>query len=224
VARAHGLPDGATAAGDSSLERARRLTEALGVPLSVDVVSGYSATPADVVVTGLAFQSAGVVGVIVEDGQPDRARPIAEVALHCDRIAALRQAGRGMHVPLFINARTDVFWLAVGPPRGRLTVALRRAEAYLAAGADGIFIPGLVDAALIRDAARAISAPLNLLAGPDTPPVHVLQELGVKRLSLGSGPMRATLGLLKDIAAELQGTGTYRYLDRAMPYGAANAL
>lgn len=64
----------------------------------------------------------------------------------------------------------------------------------------------------------------DVLAGPHTPPVGVLQELGVKRLSLGSGPIRATLGLLKAIAAELQGAGAYRHLDDALPYDAANEL
>jgi len=136
----------------------------------------------------------------------------------------LKQAGDAASVPVFINARTDVFWLQVGHPAARLEAAQQRAEAYLAAGADGIFIPGVSDAATLRGAVVAIGAPLNILAGPHTPPVGLLQELGVKRLSLGSGPIRATLGLLKAIAAELQGTGTYRYLDDALPYDAANEL
>jgi 2-methylisocitrate lyase-like PEP mutase family enzyme len=127
-------------------------------------------------------------------------------------------------VPVFVNARTDVFWLQVGHPQARLDAALQRAEAYLAAGADGIFIPGVSDAATIRDAVLAIGAPLNVLARPRTPPVRVLQELGVRRLSVGSGPMRATLGLLRSIAGELQGAGTYGYLDGAPPYDEANAL
>ena len=224
IARAHGLKDGANAARECSLEMVRRMTAALAVPLTADLEAGYATSASEVEQTGRAFIEAGAVGFNVEDGQPDPAQPLVEITRHCERIAALKQAGRAMDVPVFVNARTDVFWLEVGKPSARLEAALRRADAYLAAGADGIFIPGLGDAATIREAVRAIAAPLNLLAGPNTPPVPVLRGLGVKRLSVGSGPMRATLGLLKDIAAELQGAGTYGYLDRALAYHDANGL
>jgi 2-methylisocitrate lyase-like PEP mutase family enzyme len=194
------------------------------VPLTADIEAGYGESAKAVEQTGRAFIEAGAVGFNIEDGQKDAVGPLVDPSRHCERIAALREAGDVTGVPVFINARTDVFWLRVGRPQTRLESALRRAEAYLAAGADGIFIPGVSDAATIRDAVGAIGAPLNVLAGPHTPPVHVLQELGVRRLSLGSGPMRATLGLLRTIAAELKGAGTYRYLDDAPSYDAANAL
>lgn len=224
VARAHGLKDGENAARDCSLEMVRRMTAALAVPLTADLEAGYSATASAVEQTGRAFVDAGVVGFNIEDGQSDPAEPLVDAAHHCERIAALREAGEAARVPVFINARTDVFWLEVGPPEARLEAALGRAEAYLAAGADGIFIPGLDDAATIREAVGAIGAPLNILAGRHTPPVRVLGELGVKRLSVGSGPMRVTLGALAKIAAELRGAGTYTYLEDALPYDAANAL
>jgi 2-methylisocitrate lyase-like PEP mutase family enzyme len=224
IARAHGLKDGQNAARECSLETVRRISAALAVPLTADIEAGYGESAKAVEQTGRAFIEAGAVGFNIEDGQKDAVGPLVDPSRHCERIAALREAGDVTGVPVFINARTDVFWLRVGRPQTRLESALRRAEAYLAAGADGIFIPGVSDAATIRDAVGAIGAPLNVLAGPHTPPVHVLQELGVRRLSLGSGPMRAALGLLRTIAAELKGAGTYRYLDDAPSYDAANAL
>ena len=224
IARAHGLKDGQNAARDCSLETVRRVAAALAVPLTADLEAGYGDSAREVEQAGRAFIEAGAVGFNIEDGQASPSEPLTTASQHCERIAALRQACGATGVPAFINARTDVFWLQVGPPQARLESALRRAEAYLEAGADGIFIPGLSDAAVIRDAVGAIEAPLNVLAGPRTPPVAVLRELGVKRLSLGSGPMRATLGRLRTIAAELQGAGTYRFLDDALAYEAANAL
>jgi 2-methylisocitrate lyase-like PEP mutase family enzyme len=224
IARAHGLRDGENSAGECSLAMVRRMAATLSIPLTADIEAGYSATDSGVEPIGRAFVEAGAVGFNIEDGRPDPAAPLAEVARQCERIAALRRAGAAAGVPVFVNARTDVFWLRVGPAEVRLKTALRRAEAYLAAGADGVFIPGLDDPDRIREAAGAIPAPLNVLAGPATPPVPVLEALGVTRLSVGSGPVRATLGLLRAIAAELRGAGTYRYLEGALPYDVANAL
>ncbi len=224
IARAHGLRDGENAARACSLEMTRRMAAALSVPLSADVEAGYGETPEAVERTGREFIEAGVIGFNIEDGQPSPAAPLLEIPRQRERIAALRQAARVTGVPVFINARTDVFWLQVGPEASRLDVARQRAEAYLDAGADGIFLPGLSDAKAIGEAVRAIGAPLNVLAGPRTPPAPALRELGVRRLSLGSGPIRATLGMLQAIAAELQGSGTYGYLGRALPYDVANTL
>ena len=123
-----------------------------------------------------------------------------------------------------VNARTDVFWLGALVAGARMDETLRRAEAYARAGADGIFVPGLTERDDISRAVRAIALPLNVLAGPKTPPAADLAGLGVKRLSLGSGPMRATLGLLRQIAREVLDHGTYGFLKEAVPYDDANQL
>jgi 2-methylisocitrate lyase-like PEP mutase family enzyme len=117
-----------------------------------------------------------------------------------------------------------VLWLGVDRGEAGLEHALRRAEAYAVAGADGVFIPGLAAADQIARAVRSIPVPLNVLASPVAPPVPVLAGLGVKRLSLGSGPVRACLGRLQAIGRELLGPGTYGYLADAMPYDDANRL
>src|SRR5262245_17986178 len=169
IARAHGLRDGANAAGEVSQETVRRMAAALAVPLTADVEAGYSSTDAGVLAIGRAFVEAGAVGFNIEDGGAAPADPLVPTWRQCDRIAALREAGAVTGVPVFVNARTDVFWLQAGPPEARLETALRRAEAYLAAGADGIFIPGLDDPETIRQAAAAIPAPPNVPPGPPTP-------------------------------------------------------
>src|ERR1700684_3513168 len=105
-----------------------------------------------------------------------------------------------------------------GNPDVDYSEALRRLVAFRDAGADCVFAPGLKDAETIARLVKAVACPLNILAVPGTPSIPELEKLGVARVSVGSGPMRATLGLLRKIAKELKSTGTYRALDNALPY------
>jgi 2-methylisocitrate lyase-like PEP mutase family enzyme len=128
-------------------------------------------------------------------------------------------------VSLVVNARTDVYLRGIGEPGERFEHAVRRANAYRAAGADCLFVPGVRDAETIGRLARAINGPLNVLAGPGMPPVAELGRLGVVRVSVGSGPMTATLTLVRRIAQELKGTGTYSaFTEGAVPYAEWNRL
>jgi 2-methylisocitrate lyase-like PEP mutase family enzyme len=132
------------------------------------------------------------------------------MAEQVERIRAGRQAAGRLGVPIVINARTDVYLLGVGKESERFQDAVRRANAYREAGADCLFVPGVRDAATIGALARAINGPINVLAGPGTPPIAELAQLGVARVSVGSGPMRAGLTFAKRIAEELRDRGTYQ--------------
>lgn len=210
IARAHGLLDGEDAALEPTVATVARMTMALSIPLTVDLEAGHG----DAAESARRVIEAGAAGINLEDGQEGAGQPLADVEVQCERIRAVRALG----APVFLNARTDVFWLGAGD----LDEALRRARAYVEAGADGIFIPGLTDPGAIATAARALPVPLNVLAGPSTPPVGELAALGVRRVSLGSGPARATLALLREIGREVLDHGTYRSLERAIPYREAN--
>jgi 2-methylisocitrate lyase-like PEP mutase family enzyme len=223
IARAHGFRDGDNAARDVTRAMAGRMAAARAVPRSADIVAGYGETPS-VEAEARKLIAAGVVGFNIEDGQAHASPPLADVALQCAKIAALKAAGAQAGVPVFVNARTDVFWLRTHAGPAALVEALRRASAYLHAGADGIFIPGLTDRDAIAQAVEGIPAPLNILASPQTPTAADLAALGVKRLSLGSGPVRATLSLLRRLGREVQDRGTYTYLEGTIPYDEANAL
>jgi 2-methylisocitrate lyase-like PEP mutase family enzyme len=96
--------------------------------------------------------------------------------------------------------------------------------AYRDAGADCVFLPGVTDAETIERIVRDVKCPLNILAGPGAPTVPELQKLGVARVTLGSGPMRATLGLVRKMAAELKATGTYAALEGAIPHAEVNRM
>jgi 2-methylisocitrate lyase-like PEP mutase family enzyme len=154
----------------------------------------------------------------LEDATGDRQHPLFDLAAQVERIKAVRE------LPIVLNARTDVYLLQVGPTDKRYDEALRRLAAFRDAGADCVFVPGPRDAATIGRLVRDLQCPVNILAGPGSPPVLELQKLGVARVSVGSSAMRATLGLLRQIAAELKGAGTYSTLEGGIPFADVNRM
>jgi len=203
----------------------RRIAEAVKVPVTADVEAGYGGRTSDVVETVESVMEAGAIGVNLEDATHNRKKALFDVDVQVDRIHAARSAAKKSGIPLVINARTDVFLLSVGSEVERLEEVILRAGAYHRAGADCLFVPGISDRSIIKVLVDSIPCPLNIIAGMDTPPVAVLRKLGVARLSLGSGPMRAAMGLTRRIAQELRTSGTYDALvDGAIPYAEMNQL
>ncbi|MDO3705350.1 isocitrate lyase/phosphoenolpyruvate mutase family protein [Micromonospora sp. C28SCA-DRY-2] len=183
VAAAAGLPDGAAATRAETV-RLARLLRRLPVLLTVDVEAGFSDDPAEVADLVAELAALGVVGINVEDGRADGA--LAPAELTAATVAAVKAAVPG----LFVNARTDTWWLGTPDP---LPETLRRARAYRDAGADGVFVPGVADPHLIAGLAAAIDAPLNVLLSPGGPAPAELGALGVARVSTGSLLFRAAL-------------------------------
>jgi 2-methylisocitrate lyase-like PEP mutase family enzyme len=137
-----------------------------------------------------------------------------------DKIKTIARAAANAGVRVVINARTDVFLRALGAPEGRLGVAIDRGRAFLAAGADCVFVPGVRDRDTIAALVGGIRGPINILATDGVPPIRELEALGVARVSIGSGPMRAALAVVRDVARELKGSGTYTaFTSHAMPFG-----
>jgi 2-methylisocitrate lyase-like PEP mutase family enzyme len=193
--------------------------------MSADIESGFGATPAEVAETIAGVIAAGAVGINIEDkhvaGSDSVLRPTEEQA---ERIAAARAAADTAELPLYINARIDTYLFAVGDPATRLQETLARAAAYLAAGADGIFVPGVADPVLIAALTEVVTAPLNILAGPGSPSVPELGKLGVARVSLGSSVAAAAYAVVRRAARELADTGTYTALADELAYGDINHL
>jgi len=124
-----------------------------------------------------------------------------------------------------INARTDAWWQAGVIPEEALSNTLDRGKAYLKAGADCVFIPGLRDAEKIRAIVKELNAPVNILAVEGAPTIPELKALGVKRVSFGSGPMRAAMGFLRKITQEAMSNGTYKLmLESPVSYVEMNGL
>lgn len=215
IAATLGFPDGENVTRDEMVAAVRRIIENVDIPVSADMEAGYGRTPDAVMESTLTFLKAGAAGVNIEDGTGNSADPLFDPSLQSERLAAAREAAVSEGVPLFINARIDVFLVSDDSVGARLARTLDRAKAYLRAGADGIFVPtpldrpGLLDRTAIARLVGEIGAPLNVLGGSVTPPLADLEELGVARVSLGPGPMRAALALIRKIARELKREGTY---------------
>ena len=222
VAWALGRRDGQGLTRGEMIEAVRRIAGAVRLPVTADVESGYgTGSPADVAKTVRAVTEAGAVGINLEDGPGRNGDPLLRTEEQQARIASARAAGGGDQ---FINARVDVFLRQVGPESGRVDEALRRGQAYAAAGADGVFVPGVTDPAVIRRLAEGISLPLNIMASAGSPTVGELARLGVARISVGPSITRATLTVIRNAALELLGPGTYDSLADGLPFAEVNAL
>ena len=224
IAFSLGHPDGQRIPREEMMARIGRIARAVHVPVTADVESGYGSSPEDAAKTTRELIRAGVVGMNLEDGSSNPDQPLIDLQLAVEKIKAARQAAMQMRAQVVVNARTDVYLLPGGNPDADYSEALRRLLAFRNAGADCVFAPGLKDAETIRRLAKAVECPLNILAVPGTPSIPELEKLGVSRVSLGSGPMRATLGLLRRVAEELRTSGTYSAMEGAVPYAEVNKL
>lgn len=213
VAAAAGRPDGTAATAGETLALARRLAP-LPVLLSVDVEAGFSDDPATVAGYVAELAGLGVVGINLEDGRADGT--LTEPELLADKVAAVKAA-----VPdLFVNARTDTWWLGVDDP---LRQTLARARAYRAAGADGIFVPGIVDPATLRVLTERIDAPVNALYQPGGPGLDELGRAGTARVSTGSLLFRVALAAALAAADEVR-AGALAALEGLPSYAEVQAL
>jgi 2-methylisocitrate lyase-like PEP mutase family enzyme len=225
VAWTLGYPDGEKIRREEMAEVVRRIAGALVVPVTADMEAGYGPQPADTAATVRAVLDAGGVGLNLEDAIHGSQRALLDFTLSVERIRAARAAADSAGVPIVINARTDVYLLGIGAEGERFEHAVRRANAYREAGADCLFVPGVRDAKTIGELVRAINGPINVLAGPGSPSVAELEQLGVARVTMGGGSMRATLTLVRRIAAKLRDAGVFTSFTRdTMSYDEVHRL
>jgi 2-methylisocitrate lyase-like PEP mutase family enzyme len=223
IAYSLGYPDGQHISREEMVARVARIVRAVKVPVTADIEAGYGSSPEDAAKTTRELIQAGAVGMNLEDTSGDPEHPLLDLQQAVEKIKAARVAAAELRVPVVVNARTDVYLLP-GDPDTQFSEALRRLTTYRDAGADCVFAPGLKDAETIGRLVQALHCPMNILAVSGAPPIHELEKLGVARVSLGSGPMRATLGLLRRMAEELKTAGTYSALDSAVPYAEVNKM
>ena len=225
ISWALGYPDGQGVTREAMAAAVRVIADAVQLPVTADVESGYGAgTPEDIAATVRAVIAAGAVGLNLEDAPGVDGAPLLAAEVQAARIAAARRAAAESGVDLFINARTDVFLRKVGDEHARVEETVRRAALYTAAGADGIFVPGVADVDTIRRLAAEVGAPLNVLGGPGTPTAPELRALGVARVSVGPGLARSVMAHVRRAAVELLGPGTYDAIREQVPSPEANAL
>jgi 2-methylisocitrate lyase-like PEP mutase family enzyme len=225
VAAVLGYPDGQRIPMREMLEFVARMARAVSVPVSADMEAGYATTPAEMAEMAREVVAAGIVGLNLEDVTGDDESSLVQIALQSEKIAAVREASAAAGVSLVINARTDVYLMPIGAAETRFERTVERLRAYRKAGADCVFAPGILDVETIGKLVRAVEAPLNILLQPGSPSVAELEKLGVARVSIGSGAMRAALGTARNIAKALyERTDHWKFFVDAVPYDEVNRL
>jgi 2-methylisocitrate lyase-like PEP mutase family enzyme len=209
VAWSLGVPDGAGLGAERAAAVIARIVAAIDVPVSADIEAGYS----DVAATVTAVLQAGAVGINIEDRRDGSG--LYAPTEQADRLAAARAAARG--IPFWINARTDVFLAGTH----RIDDALERSAVYAAAGADSLFVPGLVDPAAITELAAG-PLPVAVMVWPGAPSVAELAAAGAVRISLGSAIAQAAYAVAVRAATELFTSGTYDSVADGITYNTMN--
>ena len=200
----------------------RRIVRTVTVPVTADVESGYGeGSVEDVATTVRAVIDAGAVGINLEDSHGVSLLPPER---QVERIRAARAAAADAGTDLVINARVDVYFFGSGEPEVRLEETVRRAASYRAAGADCVFVPGVVDPATIARLVERIGGPVNIMAGPGSPSTAELGRLGVARVSVGPAITQVALEATRRAARELLERGSYGRLEQALPFGEANGM
>lgn len=197
VAASHGLDDGEKVPLDDVIANLKRIVRATELPVTIDIESGYGERASELGQTVTRTIEAGAVGCNVEDSIPGNGK-LRERDAQAERVAWARKAADATGLPYFINVRTDVFFQ--GPPEihdeAMVDEALDRARAYADAGADGLFVPGLVDLALIGRVAASSPLPVNVMVVEATPDLASLADAGVARVSHGPGPYLQAMAAL----------------------------
>jgi 2-methylisocitrate lyase-like PEP mutase family enzyme len=225
IAFSHGYPDNELVPREVILAATAEIVRAVKVPVTADILTGLGRTVDEVVATVREVIALGAAGINIEDGSEEGGVHLFDIEAQAEKIAAVCAAARDSGVPIVVNARTDSFWLKLGDEKQRLAESIKRANRYREAGAHCLFVPSAADKATIKTLVDEIDGPLNILTVPGCPTIPELHALGVRRVSEGSGPMRATMMLTRKIAQDLLTTGTYtRFHAEAVPYPDANKL
>jgi 2-methylisocitrate lyase-like PEP mutase family enzyme len=220
-----GFPDGNHLPRALAMAALNRIAAATDLPVTADIETGYAGRDgafddAQLEQTISAVLASGAVGVNIEDSGGE---PLTDVSEQARRIGTVRRLAEEYGVRLFINARTDTY-LSGRFPESAFEETLRRAPAYLAAGADGIFVPGVTDLHVLHELSRRIPAPLNALAGVGAPSVGELHDAGVRRISIGGNTAKAAYATVSRVASEVLGDGNWSKLAGARSHAEMDAL
>ena len=219
-----GYADGEDAPWSEVVAATERIVRAVRVPVSADIEAGYGTSPGEVAKSVDDILRAGAVGINLEDSRAEAGHPMRPIDEAADRIRAARDAAKAAGIPLVINARIDLYLAQAGDPATRFAETVRRAQAYLAAGADCLFPFALTDTKLLAELAAAVKAPLNAVGRAGGPSLAEFERAGVARVSTAGGPALAALSLTRKVAEELRATGRFDMLKSAVTRAEVQAL
>ncbi|MBK4988283.1 isocitrate lyase/PEP mutase family protein [Pseudomonas sp. S36] len=219
-----GRPDAEGALGlDEVLDNAGEIVDATPLPVAADLENGFGDLHEACALAIQRAAEAGLVGGSIEDASGQQASPIYDMGLAVERVRAAVQAARGLPFPFTLCARAEN--LLHG--RQDLDDTIQRLQAYAEAGADVLYAPGLRTAEEIRAVVQALAPrPVNVLMGMSgvSLSVNQLQDLGVRRISVGSSMARAAFGALHRAAVEIREQGMFSYGEHALPFEQLNDL
>ena len=199
----------------------QQITRRISIPLSVDLERGYSDNPKEVKKNVRKILETGAVGINLEDGRPDG--KLDSLNLLLDKIKAIAELKKELDLSFVINARTCTYWLNVGSEEEKLNTTIERCNAFLKAGADCVFVPGLLQKETLVELLANINGPLNAIANPVYHDLKEMEQLGISRLSLGSGPVRAMYAKLIQNSKEIiENSDISSLLNHDFSYAAAN--
>lgn len=204
ISFAHGVPDGEGLTLDQALAAAKIVIDTTPLPVSVDFEKGYSPDGSRIEENVGRLIEIGAAGLNIEDSVGPPKAPQFEIDTAAARVASARAAADKSGVPLVINARVDT--LGGG---GEWDEAMTRANAYLDAGADVIFMLGLGTEDKVKRALDEINGKVSVISNPKAVPLKRLAELGVSRVSFGPYMLGLTLAHLQDAATQLTKLGDY---------------
>ncbi len=208
---------------EETLDNARAIVDATPLPVAADLENGFGDLPEDCARTIQRAGEVGLVGGSIEDASGRSDAPIYDFELSVARVRAAVAAAHSLSFPFTLCARAENLL------HGRLDLddTIRRLQAYAEAGADVLYAPGLRSVDEIRAVVQAVAPrPVNVLMGMPGVPLSVnqLQDLGVKRISVGSSLARAALGAFQRAALEIREQGTFGYGEQALPFAQLNDL
>ena len=215
IAAAMGYPDGEVMSRNVFLDTTGTFAAAVSVPLNADGERGYG-DEEGVKQTVRELVTRGVAGMNLEDGAAKGKGGLVELSQQLRKINAVMETKKELGSEFFLNARVDAFHVMPDDPKKALDEAIRRGNAYAEAGGDCIFYLNLHARETIRQVVKEVKAPVSILAGPQSPSVRELQDLGIARVSYGSGFMKAAISGTKKLAQEILEKGTCTILKEGM--------
>jgi len=174
-----------------------RIVESVNVPVTIELEAGFGDSKDELCEIVLDMMKLGIVGINISDADPKNSGSLFPLDVQVEKIRAVKALTQQMGVPLFINARTDTYWLTLYTEQERLQATIERLKAYKEAGADGVYVPGLTEVQAITTIVRTIQLPLNLLAGQWLADLNALKTLGAASISFGSTGTRACASYLQ---------------------------
>lgn len=221
IAYSLGYPDGEDITFEDLLLCIKQMVRKIDIPLSVDFERGYGDTLEQIKSNAYKLLCNGAVGFNIEDGRPDCT--LDELEFITSKIKVLAELKKELRLDFVINARTCAYWLNVADEETKFKIAVERGNYFKEAGADCVFIPGGIKKNTVKKLVKEIKAPLNIILNPEFNNLKELESIGVRRLSLGSGPVRSVYNHLINLASNLQKGSVEEILQNSFTYNKANA-